>query len=169
MRMPRVREERARDSDAVRMLIARAFGREAEARLVGRLRASGKARLALVAEDAGRLIGHVLFSEVSVAADCPVLALAPLSVLPAFQRLGVGSALVSDGLDRLRGGRISAVLVLGDPRYYSRFGFAPASQFGIECPFPAPPEAFMALELTPGALAGPGGMARYGHEFDDLE
>jgi putative acetyltransferase len=167
--MLRVREERSLDGQDVRRLVELAFGREAEARLVERLRAGDKVRLALVAEDAGRVLGQVLFSEVSVGMGCPVLALAPLSVLPAYQRLGVGSALVSEALQRLRGGGYAAVLVLGDPSYYARFGFVPATRFGIACPFPAPEDAFMALELTPGSLAGNPGPARYGHEFDDLE
>lgn len=151
------------------MLIESAFGRESEARLVERLRAGGKLRLSLVAEETDRVLGHVLFSEISVGANEPALALAPLSVLPAYQRLGMGSALVSAGLQRLNGGAIPRVLVLGDPDYYTRFGFVPASRFGVRCPFPAPEEAFMAFELEPGAFNDCAGVARYGYEFDDMD
>ena len=98
-----------------------------------------------------------------------MLALAPLAVVPAFQRLGVGSALVSAGLERCRMERHAGVLVLGDPVYYGRFGFVAGSRFGLKCPFPAPNEGFMAIELEPGALAQVSGVVRYGHEFDDLE
>lgn len=97
-----------------------------------------------------------------------VLGLAPLAVLPAFQRLGIGSALVSAGLGRVKTDA-AAVLVVGEPQYYARFGFVPASRFGIRCAFPAPNEYFMALELVPGSLNDCRGLARYGKEFDDLE
>lgn len=166
--MSSLREERAQDAEPLRLLIASAFGRDAEARLVERLRAADKVKLSMVAEDKNRVLGHVLFSEIFVGTDEPALALAPLSVMPAYQRLGLGSALVSAGLQRLNGGGISRVLVLGDPDYYARFGFVPASRFGVRCPFPAPEEAFMAFELEPGAFKGCAGVARYGHEFEDL-
>ncbi len=167
--MARMREELPQDSPAVRGLLVEAFGGEIEARLVERLRAAGKSRLALVAEDEDRVLGYVLFSPILVGDDRPALALAPVAVLPAFQRLGIGSALVSAGLQRLREGDDARVLVLGDPAFYTRFGFVPAAGFGLRCPFPAPEEAFMALELQPGAFSGCEGPVRYGHEFDDLE
>jgi putative acetyltransferase len=90
-------------------------------------------------------------------------------VLPAFQRLGIGSALISAGLERCRMERDPRVLVVGDPVYYGRFGFVPASRFGLKCPFPVPEEAFMAIELEPAAFAKISGVVRYGHEFADLE
>ena len=143
-----------------------------EARLVDRLRASGKISLALVAEENARILGYVVFSKVvtnAEAAELGALAVAPLAVVPAFQRLGIGSALVSAGLERCRLQRQARVLVLGDPVYYARFGFVPAARFDLKCPFPAPGNAFMAIELEPGAFAGVSGTVRYGHEFDDLE
>lgn len=170
--MSLIRDERPEDAEAVHAVLVAAFGREAEARLVERLRASGRIVCALVAEEKGRVLGHVIFSRIAAESgdsEIPVLALAPLAVLPAFQRLGVGSALVSAGLERCRMERHARVLVVGDPVYYGRFGFVPASRFGLKCPFPAPEEAFMALELEPGAFAQVTGMVRYGHEFDDLE
>ena len=167
-----IRDEQPADAIAIHDLLTAAFGRETEGRLVERLRGSGKEAVSLVAEDHGRVLGYVLFSGIAVERgerQLPVMALAPLAVLPAFQRLGLGSALVSEGLSRVRGADKTAVLVVGDPRYYGRFGFVPASRFGIRCPFPAPEACFMALELSPGALKGYAGLARYGHEFDDLE
>lgn len=170
--MPLIREERLADFDAVRDALLAAFGREAESRLVERLRAAAKVTVSLVAEEHGRVLGHVLFSPISIdtgETEQPAAALAPLAVLPAFQRLGIGSALVSAGLARLHELRVARVLVVGDPGYYARFGFAPASRFGVKCPFPVPEAAFMALELQPGAFSACAGMARYGPEFDDLE
>ncbi|HYN27628.1 MAG TPA: N-acetyltransferase, partial [Burkholderiales bacterium] len=169
--MSLIREERREDAEAVHAILAAAFGREAEARLVERLRASGKIVCALVAEEKGRVLGHMVFSRIAVESgngEIPVLALAPLAVMPAFQRLGVGSALVSAGFERCRMERHARVMVVGDPLYYGRFGFVPASRFGLKCPFPVPEEAFMAIELEPGAFAQVSGVVRYGHEFDDL-
>jgi putative acetyltransferase len=170
--MSLIREERPEDAEAVHAVLVAAFGREAEARLVERLRASARIVCAMVAEEKGRVLGHVVFSRIAVesgGSEIPVLALAPLAVLPAFQRLGIGSALVSAGLERCRMERHARVLVVGDSVYYGRFGFVPASRFGLKCPFPAPAEAFMAIELEPGAFAQVSGIVRYGHEFDDLE
>ena len=170
--MPLIRPERSGDFEPVHALLLAAFGREAQARLVDRLRASGKIATALVAEENDRIFGHVVFSKIVASAEggeVSALALAPLAVVPAFQRLGFGSALVSAGLERCRSERHSRVLVLGDPVYFARFGFVPAARFGLKCPFPAADNAFMAIELEPGAFAETSGMVRYGHEFDDLE
>jgi len=170
--MPLIRPERSGDFEPVHALLLASFGREAQARLVDRLRASGKIALALVAEEKERILGHVVFSTIVADAEgdeVSALALAPLAVAPAFQRLGIGSALVSAGLERCRLERHSRVLVLGDPVYYARFGFVPAARYGLRCPFPVPDNSFMAIELDPGAFAGVSGTVRYGHEFDDLE
>jgi putative acetyltransferase len=170
--MSLIREERPEDAEAVHAVLVAAFAGGAEARLVERLRASGKIVCALVAEEKGRVLGHMVFSRIAVESgngEIPVLALAPLAVMPAFQRLGIGSALVSAGLERCRMERHAGVLVLGEPAYYGRFGFVAGSRFGLKCPFPVLEEAFMAIELEPGAFAQVSGVVRYGHEFDDLE
>src|SRR6185436_1019820 len=170
--MSLIRDERPADAEAVHAVLLTAFGREAEARLVERLRASGKTACALVAEEKGRVLGHMAFSRIAIESgdsNVSALALAPLAVMPAFQRLGIGSALVSAGLERCRAERHARVLVVGDPVYYGRFGFVPASRFGLKCPFPVPEEAFMAIELEPAAFAQISGVVRYGHEFEDLE
>jgi putative acetyltransferase len=167
-----IRQEQPADFATVNTLLQTSFGREAEARLVDRLRASGKIFSALVAEEKQRILGHVVVSGIAVdveGGEVNALALAPLAVEPAFQRLGIGSALVSAALERCRLARHSRVMVLGDPVYYARFGFVPAVKFGLQCPFSTPKNAFMAIELQPGAFAGTSGTVRYGHEFDDLE
>ncbi|HVY06169.1 MAG TPA: N-acetyltransferase [Burkholderiales bacterium] len=166
--MPLIRPEDARDFDTIRELLLATFGREAESRLVERLRASGKIASALVAEEKERILGHVVFSKIATDTGGEALALAPLAVVPAFQRLGIGSALVSAGLERCRKDGQPRVLVLGDPLYYSRFGFAPAARFGLKCPLPAADASFMAMEMESRAFAGVSSV-RYGHEFEDLE
>jgi putative acetyltransferase len=167
---PLIRAGREEDADTIREIQRSAFGREAEARLVDRLHASGKVATSLVAEEEGRILGHVLFSRIEVgAAGVPALSLAPLAVMPAFQRLGIGSALVSSGLERLRAAGHARIVVVGDPAWYPRFGFVPASRFGLQCPFPAPAEAFMAIALARDAFRESPGLVCYGPEFDDLE
>jgi len=169
--MPHIRDERPRDEAAIHAVVAQAFGRATEADLVKSLRANGKVVVSLVAEEEGQVLGHVLFSPVvieAVTASDAALGLAPLAVLPAFQRLGIGSALVSAGLARCRALGHTRVVVLGEPAYYERFGFSTATDFGIRYPGAAPRAAFMALALVPGALDGRAGVARYAAEFEKL-
>lgn len=170
--LPLIREERAGDEAAVAAIVEQAFGRRLEAGLVAALRRDGAAALSLVAEQEGRVLGHILFSPVIIEGETegfPAAALAPLAVLPAFQRLGIGSALVSAGLARCREIGFSRVLVLGDPAYYQRFGFTPAAGAGIRYPGALPPQAYMAIALETGALEGCGGTARYAPAFDELQ
>lgn len=163
-----IRTEHPDDHDAVRRVNEAAFGRADEADVVDRLRERAASYLALVAVDDGAVVGHIAFSPVTlVGADlrlpAPVtaLGLAPMAVLPAFQRRGVGGALVRDGLAACRAGGVDAVFVLGHPTYYPRFGFAPAAERGIGNAYGAPPEAFMVVELRSGALDGAAGTAHY--------
>ena len=93
------------------------------------------------------------------------MGLAPMAVAPARQRAGIGSALVRDGLARCRRQGVEAVFVVGHPAYYPRFGFSLASGFGITCEFEVPDEAFMALELAPGALRGRTGQVFFHEAF----
>src|SRR5436190_9240659 len=124
--MPTIRHEAAADHEAVRHVNRLAFGGEDEARLVDALRSGGHSRVSLVAEVEGRVVGHVLFSEVPILTDggtVAALSLAPMAVLPDFQRRGVGSALVREGLEVCRAGH-RIVVVLGHPAFYPRFGFS---------------------------------------------
>jgi putative acetyltransferase len=159
-----VRPERLADADAVRRVTRAAFGRADEADLVDRLRQRATLYLALVAEDGGEVVGHTAFSAVALRPPHVRLAafgLAPMSVRPDRQRGGVGSALVRAGLAACRDAGADAVFVLGHPAYYPRFGFRPAADHGVGNEYGAPPEAFMVLELTPGALDGVRGTAVY--------
>lgn len=159
-----IRAETEDDHDGVRRVHLAAFGREAEGEIVDRVRASAGALLSLVALLDARVVGHVLFSPVTLDPARPIVGLGPLAVHPEHQGLGIGSALVREGLSRLRSLGYPAVVVLGDPSFYRRFGFRPASVFGVRWERPAPDEVFQALELRAGALAG-GGIARYHAAF----
>jgi putative acetyltransferase len=148
-----------------------AFGQENEARLVENIRhlPNFNSALSLVAIASDRLVGHILFSEIAIATslgDVTALALAPLAVLPEFQNKGIGSQLVRAGLKQCQSLGYKIVIVLGHPSFYTRFGFAPAIDKGLRSPFSVPDEAFMVLELVPGALTGISGMVKYSSPFD---
>ncbi len=158
----------AQEQSAVRSVNEAAFGRSDEADLVDSLRREGAFLLSLIAiADAERRIaGHLLFSRMWIEAGnglVPAAALAPISVVPDHQRRGIGEQLIRNGLDLLRGRGEQIVIVLGHPGYYTRFGFSSGTASSLESPFP--PEAFMALELSPGALEGVRGKVRYPAAF----
>jgi putative acetyltransferase len=123
-----------------------------------------------VAELQSQVVGPILFSPVSLDGhpELRLMGLAPMAVLPMQQRRGVGSALVDAGLAQCRQLGVDAAVVLGHRSYYPRFGFAPALPYGIHCAFNAPPEAFMLIELRPGALRGATGTVRFDPAFDAL-
>jgi putative acetyltransferase len=159
-----VRPERPADRAAIHALVAGAFPTDAEARLVDLLRASARLAVSLVAVDAGEIVGHVAFSPVTVAAGAGGVGLAPLAVAESRRGRGVGGVLVRAGLDACRAAGWRWVVVLGEPAYYGRFGFAAAVGFGLDDDY-AGGAAFQALELVPGALAGVRGRVRYAPEF----
>ena len=148
-----LREERPADAAAIRAVHEAAFPTSAEADLVERIRAAGALRpdLSLVAELEGGVVGHILLSPVTLETGGgpePVLELAPMAVVPERQRQGIGSALVIAGLDAAEIRDEPLVLVLGHPWFYPRFGFRPASAFGIRAPGDVPEAAFMVKPLT---------------------
>lgn len=160
-----IRPERPSDSYAVRRVHDLAFGRPDEYQVVEALRTNGGATLSLVAEIDGEIVGHIMFSPVTIDRQHPAVGLGPMAVLPEQQRTGIGSRLVREGLDALREAGHDAVVVLGH-QYYPRFGFVPASRFRIRWERPCPHQGFMALELKPGALGDRAGVVRYRAEFD---
>ncbi len=166
-----IRDEIAGDSDAIRKVHELAFKSPAEADLVDLLRARGKATISLVAEEDGEILGHVLFSPVQI--DPPstgwsALGLAPVGVIPERQRQRIGKALISEGLERCRSTSVGAVVVLGDPEYYRRFGFQRAKDFGLGNEYQVDDE-FMVIELIQGALDEVNGTVRYAQEFGEVE
>jgi len=168
--MLKIRPEKHDDIEAVSIVTAQAFGRQVEADLVNRLREHGRAVVSLVAELEGCVVGHILFSPATVesgSSGFEIMCLAPVSVLPAYQRQGIGSALVRAGLDECRRLGYEIVVLVGHPEYYPRFGFVRANALGLECEFEAPDEAWMAIELRPGALAGRKGRVKFQPEFQD--
>jgi putative acetyltransferase len=154
------------EQSVVRSINEKAFGRTDEADLVDSLHSEGKVLLSLVAEVEQRIVGHLLFSRMSIeTSNGPISAsaLAPVAVLPDLQRRGIAGRLIRYGLDLLRERGEQIVVVLGHPDYYRRFGFSSEKARFLESPFP--PEAFMAMELVSGALEGIRGKVRYPAAF----
>ena len=162
--MPTIRPERLQDAAAVFAVHAAAFPTDVEARLVDALRDAGQFRISLVAEESDQIVGHVLFSPVTVdGSRREGLDLAPVAVLPSHQRRGIGSALIVEALNIARAQGYGFVVVLGHPEYYPRFGFRRASDLDLTNEYGAE-EAFMVVELIPGSLTS-GGLVRYAVEF----
>jgi putative acetyltransferase len=166
-----VRPEKSEDIPAIRIVNQRAFGGAAEADLVDALRGNGKTVISLVAEDDGLIVGHIFFSPVAIqskGAGLTGVGLAPLAVIPERQNQGIGSMLVGHGLRRCREEGHPYVVVLGHPDYYPRFGFVPASRFGIKSEYDVADEVFMVMELREGALSGWAGVTKYQPEFNEV-
>ena len=166
-----IRPENREDRTAIRHINIAAFGRDVEASLVDALRDDGSVVVSLVAELYGEIVGHILFSPVSIMTTSVAviaLSLAPMAVLPRHQRMGIGSRLVEEGLEvcRNRGDRI--VVVLGHPEFYPRFGFSAELAASLESPFGGG-KAWMALELATGSLAGIQGRVEYAPPFQMFE
>jgi len=164
-----IRPYRDEDGAAVYRIHERAFGGGEEAELVEAIVHDYAAVCSLVAEQEGAVVGHILYTALDIEpAPSPqrrLLALAPLAVLPEYQRQGVGDALTRESLRQLGVADWDGVIVLGHPEYYPRFGFGSASRYGIQFPGEVPAASFMALPLIEGALDGCDGVVRYHPAF----
>jgi putative acetyltransferase len=159
-----VRRERPEDIAAVRRVNECAFGRPNEANLVDTLHMGSKVILSLVAVEDGQIVGHILFSPVTIESGdrtFPAAGLGPMAVLPERQRCGIGSRLVKLGLEECRNAGYDCVVVLGHPEYYPRFGFVPASRYGIRSEYAVPDAAFMIFVFREEALRDRAGVAKY--------
>lgn len=167
--MVTIREEDATDHDGVRHVNGLAFPTHAEADLVERLRDEHAVCVSVVAVSQDAVVGHALFSHAHIelpSGPLAVGALGPVAVLPEQQRRGIGASLIRAGLERCWALGLPAVIVLGHPDYYPRFGFRRADTWAIRCEFDAPPEAFMiAWSATPSA--GPA-IAKYHPAFAEV-
>ncbi|MCG6154248.1 GNAT family N-acetyltransferase [Rubinisphaera margarita] len=165
-----IRKEKEQDRAAVKDINTISFGSPAEADLVRALQSQGYEVVSLVAEVDQQIVGHILFSRVLVVSEnktWTALSLAPMCVLPEYRRQGIGTRLIAAGLEACRAQGHSAIVVLGDPAYYSRFGFSSELALGLESPY-SNYGGWMALELTPGVLAGRPGHVEYPPPFQAL-
>jgi putative acetyltransferase len=167
-----VRPESPEDVRAIDVVHISAFGGEAEAQLISALRASSayNRELSLVAELNGRIVGHVLLTRVPLrrnGTEKNVLALGPMSVVPSQTHRGIGSELINASIGLAREKGYGAIVVVGYPEFYRRFGFRPAKEFKVTCNLPAPEDALTAMEIVNDNLAG-GGHVEYPEPFIEL-
>jgi len=165
--MIETRPEEPGDLAAIRDVNHRAFGQDQEGNIVDALRANGGVLLSLVAVKHDRVVGHIMYSPARVG-SVHGAALGPMAVAPDQQRQGIGTALVEAGNDRLARDGCPFVVVVGHAEFYPRFGFRPASTYGITCEWEVPDDVFMVLMLngTQMAAAGP---AEFRREFSTVE
>jgi putative acetyltransferase len=165
-----VRAEKKQDFADVQAIHLSAFPEDGESKLVNRLRENASPIISLVAEVGGKLVGHILFSPVTLdsKSSLQLMGLAPMAVLPSQQRQGIGSALVEAGLAHCRLAKCGAVAVLGHPDYYPKFGFEPSTNFAIKSEYDVPAEVFMMVELEKAYLQGCSGTISYHEEFKNL-
>jgi putative acetyltransferase len=166
-----IREEQPEDYTEIRRLNEQAFDQPLEARLVDLLRTNNAILLSLVAIADRQIVGHILFSPVQLESGESVLegaGLGPMSVLPDFQRMGIGSRLIEEGIRGIRQMGFPFIVVLGHPNYYPRFGFDPASRYGVTCQWEVPDGVFMVMPFDPARFEGCGGLVRYRDEFSTV-
>lgn len=169
-RVRAIRSEQPGDVAGVRAVNEAAFDTRAEADLVDALRARARPIVSLVAEQHAGIVGHILFSPVTLLGheELGLMGLAPMAVLPAHQRQGIGSALVRAGLEACREQGVPGVVVLGHRDFYPRFGFVPAWRFGIRSEYDVADDVFMIVELEAGVLRGRSGTIRYHPAFANV-
>ena len=167
--MAHIRSEMPDDRDGIREVTRLAFGRESESVLVDGLRDEGAFVASLVAVEDGQIVGHVLFTRVFIETKdgkADGICMAPVSVHPEWQSKGLGSALIKSGFQVCRSSGEKIAVVLGHPKYYPRFGFSPELGRQLQSVYSATAgDAWMAMELQPGALAGLTGVVSFPKAF----
>lgn len=164
-----IRLETPPDIPGIRFVEEQAFQRTNEADLVDVCRRRGRISLSLVAAGVDGVAGHILFSPVTLEPPGETLhglGLGPIAVLPEMQRTGIGSRLIRAGLELCHAQGYDFIVLLGDPHYYSRFGFSPARNCGLSSDY-GDGDEFQILELRPGVLAGASGKVKYIPEFEE--
>ena len=163
-----IRSENDADASGIRCVLVESFGGKTEADLVHALRKSGNLTISFVACATDEIVGHVAFSPMHAEGRTDrgdMLGLGPVAVHPKWQRRGIGSALIWDGLVECRRRAVAVVFVIGEPKFYARFGFVPAYTRGLRCDIDAPREAFQVLMLADVSAIASAGLVRYSPEF----
>jgi len=168
-----IRKEEEKDHKQIYEVNKLAFQQENEGKLIEKIRNTENfiPELSIVAEIDNRIVGHILFSKIKIVGKSVYesLALAPMAVIPEFQKKGIGSELVKIGIKMAKKLGFDSIIVIGHKEYYPKFGFQRASKWNIKCPFEVPDEVFMAIELTEKAFEGKAGTVEYPDEFNEVE
>lgn len=169
------RQETQDDFQEVFELNNKAFGQDNEAKLVNTLRDNPNVfipELSIVAAEKNKIIGHILLTKITIKDKNgnlhESLGLAPMAVLPEFQKNGIGGELIRYGLETAKQLSYQSVIVLGHEHYYPKFGFEPAEKWNIKAPFDVPSNVFMAIELVKGSLENISGAVIYPKEFETV-
>lgn len=166
-----VREENKSDLIAIKNVNDKAFGQPQEGNVIDKIRASDSRVLSMVAEIDKNVVGHIFYSTAEIAYDNEKIVgmgLAPLAVLPEYQRQGIGKRLINESISILRKRSVPFIIVLGHKDYYPKFGFEIASKYGIKCQWEnVPDEAFMILILDKEKMLNIHGVARYRDEWNE--
>ena len=165
-----IREEQTIDETAVFTVHDSAFETDAEAKLVNALRKEASPIISLVAIIEDQIHGHILFSPVLLSGhpELKIMGLAPLAVSPPHQNKAIGKALTREGIRRCKEDGFDAIVVLGHPKYYPKFGFESATNFGIDSEYKVPEGVFMIMELRPDALFQKNGRIKYHQLFNEV-
>ena len=163
-----IREERPGDVAAIRDVNKRAFGQDQEGNIVDALRSNAAGVLSLVATLNGQVVGHIMYSPLTVGGEVTGAALGPMAVVPERQGQGIGSRLVDAGNRKIKDAGWPFIIVLGHADFYPRFGFMPASAHGIKCQWEVPDDVFMLLVLDEAKMQGVSGLAKYRDEFSTV-
>ena len=165
-----IRHEQPKDYTAIRLINLAAFETDDEAKLVEEIRKKVPEMISLIAEKDEQILGHIMFSPAKCN-HCPtvkIAGLAPMAVLPEYQNSGIGSKLIKAGLAACKNSGYLAVIVLGHPNYYPKFGFIPSVNYDLTCEYDVPPEVFMVLELQKDILKSCKGILEYHPVFKML-
>jgi putative acetyltransferase len=169
--MVTVRKEETKDSDAIRRVNDKAFENLAEGKVIDKIRSSDAEILSLVAEKEDKIVGHIFYSTAEIKSKNSTIrgmGLAPMAVLPEFQKQGIGKMLIQESLNMLRKEEHAFIIVLGHEDYYPKFGFEKASKYGIKCQWDGvPDEAFMIMNLDQEKMKGVTGLAKYRDEWNE--
>jgi putative acetyltransferase len=166
--MIEIRGEGPGDIVAIREVNKLAFGQDQESNIVDALRTNGGALLSLVATVNGQVTGHIMYSPVTVAGNVKGAALGPMAVLPEHQQQRIGTRLIETGNRKIKDAGYPFIIVVGHAEYYPRFGFRPASEYGIKCEWDVPDDVCMVLILDQAKMQGVSGLAKYRDEFSTV-
>lgn len=166
-----IREENKNDLVTIKKINDKAFGQPQEGNVIDKIRESDSLVLSLVAEIDNNIVGHIFYSTAEIECNNERIAgmgLAPMAVLPEYQKQGIGKRLINESLNILKKKPVPFIIVLGHEDYYPKFGFEIASKYGIKCQWDGvPDEAFMIMILDKEKMSNIHGVAKYRDEWNE--